>query len=290
MSAPIRSLLVDAIDYAGLFPPAALPMPEAVSEYVRCRSSEDAWALGRLVVPAARLAELAETLRAVDPAPDRLLVAATFGSDLESDLAAIAGLAGEPALLVDTVEFRAATPESLADSLARVPAGLQRFAEWPLDRDPVPFVRVLKLRGAGAKFRTGGTVAEAIPPVEALVAGLETAVRAGIPFKCTAGLHHPWRGRFRLTYEGGSPEAVMYGYLNVMLAAAALVGGHGTAVARQILEDDDPSHLSLHPEGLGWKDLVFDRAALRALRRRGFRSFGSCSFREPMDELATVLT
>jgi hypothetical protein len=280
---------VDAIDYAGLFPPASLSLPLAVEEYARSRASEEAWALGRFVVAAARLPELAEALRAAG-ARDRVLVAATFTSDLESDLASVTAATGDGGILVDTVEFRAPTPEALADALARVPSGLQRFAEWPLDQDPVPFIRLLKLRGAGAKFRTGGIVPEAIPAVAELLRGLDPAVRAGVPFKCTAGLHHPWRGRYRLTYEASSPEAVMHGYLNVMLAVAALVGGQGIAVARQILEDDDPSHLVVHAEGLGWKDILFDRAALRALRRRGLRSFGSCSFREPMDELAALVT
>ena len=54
---PYRSLLVDAIDFAGLFPPAAQDMSSAVRDYGRYRQGDEAWALGRFVVPVARLEE-----------------------------------------------------------------------------------------------------------------------------------------------------------------------------------------------------------------------------------------
>ncbi len=60
----VRVLLADAIDYAGLFPPAQLDMPGAVAEYAAYLDSADSWALGRFVVPAARLAELADAAAA----------------------------------------------------------------------------------------------------------------------------------------------------------------------------------------------------------------------------------
>ena len=53
-----RALLAGLVDYAGLFPPAALSMDDAVAEYARWRRSPEAWMLGRFVLPAARLAEL----------------------------------------------------------------------------------------------------------------------------------------------------------------------------------------------------------------------------------------
>src|SRR5918992_5439299 len=65
---PVRALIAGAIDYAGLFPPAALSMEDAVRNYATYRESEDAWALGRFVVPAARLTEFREQ---ADAALDR---------------------------------------------------------------------------------------------------------------------------------------------------------------------------------------------------------------------------
>ena len=49
VSASLRALLAGVIDYAGLFPPATLPLDEAVRNYARYRREPEGWMLGRLV-------------------------------------------------------------------------------------------------------------------------------------------------------------------------------------------------------------------------------------------------
>src|SRR5581483_2364186 len=51
----LRALLDGLIDYAGLFPPAALSADAAVANYQRDRSGEHAWMLRWFVVGAAEL-------------------------------------------------------------------------------------------------------------------------------------------------------------------------------------------------------------------------------------------
>ena len=63
---PLRILLRGLIDYAGLFPPASLDMADAVRNYAAYREGEHAWALGRFVVPAARLEEFERVARRAD--------------------------------------------------------------------------------------------------------------------------------------------------------------------------------------------------------------------------------
>src|SRR5690606_4902599 len=46
-----RLLFDGLIDYAGLFPPAALPLAEVVARYGAYRRAATGWMLGRLVVP-----------------------------------------------------------------------------------------------------------------------------------------------------------------------------------------------------------------------------------------------
>ncbi len=53
-----RALLTRFFDHAPMFPPASLPPAEALAEDRRARGSAHAWMLGRLVWPAAQLAEL----------------------------------------------------------------------------------------------------------------------------------------------------------------------------------------------------------------------------------------
>ncbi|MEO7458230.1 MAG: hypothetical protein ABIY52_18365, partial [Gemmatimonadaceae bacterium] len=99
--AALRALLAGLIDYAGLFPPAALPLPEVARNYAAYRSSADAWALGRLVLPAARLAELAPLVAPGEQWP----VSALLSDDTDGDLARIAACAGSP-VRVEVVEGR----------------------------------------------------------------------------------------------------------------------------------------------------------------------------------------
>lgn len=58
VAASLRVLLHQLIDYAGLFPPAALSMQDAVRNYARYREGEHAWMLGRFIVPQARAKEV----------------------------------------------------------------------------------------------------------------------------------------------------------------------------------------------------------------------------------------
>ena len=62
MKQSLRVLLEHLIDYAGLFPPAALSMQDAVRNYARYRDGEYAWALGKFVVPQARANEVPREL------------------------------------------------------------------------------------------------------------------------------------------------------------------------------------------------------------------------------------
>ena len=279
----IRTLLAGAVDYAGLFPPATHAMSAAVREYRQIHESEDAWALGRFVVPAARLTDF----RDAGGGPWRL--AAIAGNELAKDLESIARFnAHSTGAVVDTVEFRVMTPEALADALTTVPATLHRFAEWPLSADPAPFVALVRGTGVRAKFRTGGIVEDAFPEANMLLGHLSAVIAAGIPFKCTAGLHHPVRGQYRLTYERSSGQGKMYGFLNVMLAAAALQKGQAMDTARAILIEEDRDAFQISSETLEWRGQKFTSGDLIHLRDGGFQSFGSCSFREPMDELSAL--
>lgn len=290
-AAPLRALLAGGIDYAGLFPPARLSMADAVARFAEYLASPDRWALGRFVVPGSRLMEFAAAAapHLARSGPWRLTVIA--GDDLGRTLAEVDGFgrAVSPREAVaDSLEFRAETRAALRAAMALVPPSLRAFAELPLASDPAPFVEVLAGSPVAGKLRTGGVVANAVPGAEVVAAWLAALVGAGVPFKCTAGLHHPVRGEYPLTYEPGSAVATMHGYLNVMLAAAALLAGHPVRVATELLLETDPSSLVVEEEGVRWRSLFFTIKELERLRAAGFVGFGSCSFREPLDEVTLL--
>jgi len=116
---------------------------------------------------------------------------------------------------------------------------------------------------------------------------LGTCLREAVPFKATAGLHHPLRGVYPLTYEPGSACGRMYGFLNVFLATAFLAAGLGEADAGELLEESDPDTLTFGAADVTWRSLCLPLDRL-AQSRRLLTSFGSCSFREPIDDLTLL--
>ncbi len=292
-------LLAHAIDYAGLFPPAQLDMPGAVAEYESYLASSDEWALGRFVIPAARLGELAAA--EVDTVPKPLgdlqparRLSVVLGTDLAADVARVEAFCASHASDldvwwrgVDSVELRASTPDAIREAMRVVPGDYERYVEIPTSGDVAPLVRAIRDAGAFAKVRTGGTTVDAFPASEQIARFLVTCLREEVPFKATAGLHHPFRGDYPLTYEPGSACGTMYGFLNVFLATAFLAAGVDEADARRLLEENDPAAVRFGRLDVSWRGhrLPVDRlAAVRSF----LKSFGSCSFREPIDDLAAL--
>jgi hypothetical protein len=292
----LRALLDHAIDYAGLFPPAALSMREAVAAYHEHRRDPDAWALARFVVPVTRLDELAAERRAQHAAllaTDRWLLSALVGANRRDELGEVAAFNlrdthTSGGARIDALELRADSPDAVAHALSLVPGTLERFVEIPLDGDLDALIAAIREGHAMAKVRTGGVTGAAFPSAERLAAFLASCVRHGVAFKATAGLHHPLRAEYRLTYDADSARGPMFGFLNVFLAAAALRAGSSIDDATRLLEERDASAFTVDDEAIAWHGVRLGRDAIEATRRLAIRSFGSCSFREPVDELATL--
>ena len=292
VGAALRTLLHETIDYAGLFPPASLDMPAVVANYAAYRVGPDAWALGRFVVSVARLAELereAEPYALRHPAePWRLSV--LLGADPAAEMKALGefncrhAASGAAALSADAVEAKADSVESIDRLLAAVPRWAQAYVEIPLDREPAPLVAAIARHGARAKARTGGVTADAFPTPAHLLRFLRACTAAGVPFKATAGLHHPLRAEYPLTYAPGSPRGTMFGFVNLFLAAAFLRQGMGDADALRLLEERSADAIRFGPDAIEWRGHRLDRAAVDAARGQTMVSFGSCSFTEPVDE------
>jgi hypothetical protein len=285
----LRALLTGIVDYAGLFPPAGLDLPAAARNYGAYRGSDDAWMLGRFVVPVARIDELAtllETQARLGSSPWRL--AALVGDDVAHDLLRVREFnesRGELAL-VDCIEAKLSDRraiEQVAEAAADAAADVELFVEPPTGVEPEPFVQALARRRLHAKIRTGGVTGQAFPSPAGVVRFMRACIEAGVPFKATAGLHHPITAIYPLTYEPRAPEHHMFGFVNLFLAAAALADGIADEGAAALLEESDAAEFSVAKDAIGWRGCVLSTAALARARASIARSFGSCSFREPVD-------
>jgi hypothetical protein len=279
------------VDYAGLFPPAALPMEDAVRQYASHLSSQDAWMLGRFVVPVERLPDFA---RAAAPyagnAGDAWHLSALIGSHAADAGPKIrtfnAGHRGR--FVVDVVECRAVAAGSVAASIGALPGELRIFVELPLLDDPRDMLTEIRNAGAWAKLRTGGVTADAIPSAREVGRFIARAAELLVPFKATAGLHHPICGDHPLTYDDGAPHARMFGFLNIFAAAAfAQSRAHERAVV-ELVEESDASAFRFEDTELRWRGRTVTAKQIASARSSLGMSFGSCSFQEPTDGLRAL--
>lgn len=292
--AALRTLVAGVVDYAGLFPPAALDMRSAVAHYAECRVSRDAWMLGRFVVPAARLDEWEAAVVALSPDDAlawngaRLSALLTGEFAREADQIASFNARAPFGVLIDVAEGRVMSADAVLAMAAAMPDGVMLYCEVPHRDDPEALLQAVRSANVRAKIRTGGVTADAFPQPHEIVRFLRRCHELGVPAKATAGLHHPLRGEYRLTYDADAVRGVMYGYLNVFLAAAAIRAGASDGVAMEILVATDRASITVSAAALTVCGVVLDDAVLATMRAVGLVAFGSCSFREPVDELADI--
>ncbi|HVX62509.1 MAG TPA: hypothetical protein VHC19_17965 [Pirellulales bacterium] len=319
MAESLRALLRDSIDYAGTFPPASLSLEQAAQNYSAYRRQREAWMLGRMVCPVSQLAEIAALWERETPVEDSPRVregavsaVLTGGSTAEAWRENVEGeirLVREfgQRLRIDVLEVKLplhtagqggkAEWAALLDGLNADELKTCRiFLELPREVEPwdaafrglvdalVEFNRRAECESKLAfKLRTGGVKPEAFLS-SAQLASVICALRdAELPWKATAGLHHPLPG---LDAELGVRRQ---GFINVLTAAAMADALKLPKVdVQNILEDDDPLDFQFAGPSLSWEGLSVEVPQIDQARRRSFASFGSCSFDEPRADLRAL--
>ena len=299
----LKKFLSKIIDYAGLYPPASLPLEEAFANFVLYQQAEEAWMLSRFIIPAKRLEELPRFYGSLSfsilgrGGKD----ASEFLENLKLDIENIRAFREIHAVDASADMFEVALPATaledivsahdLVNSAADVlnMNGLTVFFEvpfgdgWQTRADKLMrFLRKFKDRHIGFKLRTGGVTADAFPPTKQIAWAISATRDAGVPMKCTAGLHHPMR------HYNESVQEKMHGFLNVFGAGVLAVANDlSVEQIQMILEDENPASFVFDEAGFAWKDLRVAASEI-ILARQQVVSFGSCSFDEPREDLRSL--
>jgi hypothetical protein len=298
--ASVRALLTLAIDYAGMFPPCSLALEPALRNQANYVRSSEAWTLNGFVLPVEKFDAASQLFSHFDR-HHPLRVAALGPKTTRGDafLAALANAAttirsfskdDTELILISHLEmFLPDDVDSSSLNEARaIVRDLPVFWEQPPERAEQTIVLIAGQNSDqnmpifGYKLRTGGVTADAFPSSAQIARALVTAARNQLPIKFTAGLHHPIR-QFR-----DEVKTKMHGFLNV-LGAAVLAAEHqwNAEQAVMMLEDEDPRSFSFTDDFFAWRDWKIGTASLQ-YRRKLVRSFGSCSFDEPRDDLRAL--
>jgi hypothetical protein len=285
--ASARALMAGAVDYAGLFPPAQLPLADALAEYGRALAGADAWMLGRFIVPAMQLSVLADAVVRDTHDGRGWTVSAIVREHMDEDAAAVQAFnqrAANQHVRVDTIECRPSSSDSITWLAKTFSPAFTVHVEVGVGPTAPDDLRVVARHQLRAKVRTGGLAPDAFPAPASLVAFIESARDVGVPFKATAGLHHAIRGAYPLSDEIGAQSATMHGFVNLMLATAAVGERLPTTTAAALLTRTDHSALVFDDERVRWGDVELSIDAIGRMREAQCVGFGACSFREPADE------
>ena len=325
MRESVRVLLKGVIDYAGLFPPAQLPLGEAVSNYLRYRQEPEGWMLGRFVCPAARLGELASFAdlgRGGPPFVVSALGRGGAGADeflagLRDDLRDIAAFRERhgPAVEVDVLEVRLPPDVLGADrydaairllgDAARIidemgPPVLKPFYETPLGEgwqvEAEEFIEVLDEDAAAADDRPRSRCGQAGFKLRcggAEASAFPSAEQVAWVLVNALDREVPLKCTAGLHHPlrrfDTGVQATMHGFLNVLLAGVfASVENLDEETMQPILLNEDPSAFVFEDRAVRWQDITADLPAIEAARKQGVLSFGSCSFDEPRDDLRAL--
>jgi hypothetical protein len=267
-------------DDASLFPPASLPMADAVTGHLRHQAAWYREMSGPFVCAGTKIAELSAALTAAGVAElDLALVLPGGAAGLD---AAVDGVFADPRLRLRAVELPADAGESITAAVADAAAALDRtplagaaaFIEVPARHLTTAAAHVVDDHRYLAKVRTGGTTAEAFPDDQTLANCLVTLAQARLAFKCTAGLHHALRHR---ATDTGFEH---HGFLNVLLAVAAALDDASREQVAAELAGRDAARVVAKIRNLDVETV----SAVRSL----FTSFGTCSTDEPVNDLVRL--
>jgi hypothetical protein len=309
MTGSLRALLARSIDYAGMFPPASLPLTKALEQFCSYRDDPASWMLSRFVVPAGKLPELAALYHSKKDARLTVVVPgaadhAGFLKHLDDAISLVQEFPDRDA--IDTLEFRwpaelaresdesAFRDAAQAAALRNLHSAMSLFFELPASETPLPHEkRARQIRAAVNalsnsahacfKMRCGGAKAGDIPSSAEVALAIGACRERGVDWKATAGLHHPFR------HVEAALGAPMHGFLNVFCATVLNHFQHlDERQTQAILDETDPRQFKFSDESLSWREHAVDAGRLAEPGARRLLSFGSCSFEEPCQDLRTL--
>lgn len=319
MQASLKAFMSGIIDYAGLFPPADLPLETAIHNYAKYRKNEDSWMLSRFIIPSIRLEDLnpyedllnegkpfefsvlgmrtetvsefqihlQEVTEAVnqfhEQHPERVTT-----DVLEIKLPREAVFANDPDLLREIYKDTAETLDQSPNTPNYI--FFEAFFEKNWKKEVGLVLETVadynakfsgqNVQNIGFKLRCGGVKADIFPSVDELVFTINKVRDNDIAVKCTAGLHHPMR------HYDDSVKTKMHGFFNVF-GGAMLSHTHNLSEEElaEILNEEDPEHFVFLDEEFRWKEVSVSTDKITHLRKSRLISFGSCSFDEPREDL-----
>ena len=292
------NFLYKLIDYAGLFPPAQLPIEHSLKNYSEYIQSTDKWMMSQFIIPVSRLNEISSDLMEYysEEFPLRLsLISPDICKDMDivnqflNKYGDIVSLSGHESQIIDigTLTKKISDVHRLKEnsslkfeSFYEVPSSDTWIAQMNEAVTIISDFNAEHNASIGFKVRCGGVKAHMFPKAEMIAQAISACRDASVPMKFTAGLHHPVR-RY-----SESVKAKMYGFFNIFIAGMI---AHKFSLQKDLLTDilldETPNNFKFDTNGLHWKKYSILNSEIQSYRQKFIISYGSCSFNEPRSDL-----
>ena len=297
ISPALARLLSKSIDYAGVFPPASLPLPDALEMFKRYINGRESWVVSSIVLRIDQLTEaagfLGETPFRLTAIPRRTEDSNLWLSRLREDCEYLRSFqAAHPHVDVQALEIPVPKPDATkiaqrVEQLLPIVTGYRVFLELPPGEDSfrdnleamIAAFEHHQLSLWGLKLRMGGSASSAFPSVSAVADVLGMVRDGAVPIKFTAGLHHPFR------HWDNHLGVHMHGFINLFMAAMfADAYRLPPKNIETILSDELTKNFVFTGNVARWLDLPIRAEQIEDLRR-SIVGFGSCSVDEPLHDL-----
>ena len=298
----LNSLLYELIDYAGLFPPADLDMQASIKNYNEIVKSDKNWMISQFIVPISRLDEMTSELLTHFDKQNPLFLS-LISPDFKNQLSKLKHFltTSKDIVVFKGLEMVALDLDSLSNSLSNTYSILDKESDfeplvfyelkdsknWNAEIDKfthsiADFNKVHNVR-FGFKLRCGGVKSTMFPSCENIAKSIISCRNQRIPMKFTAGLHHPIR------HYDNVIKTKMNGFLNIFIGGMiAHKFKIGIDKLVEILTDENSSNFIFKDNEIVWNSYSVTNSEVKYYRDKYFISYGSCSFKEPVDDLQNL--
>lgn len=305
----------ELLDYAGLFPPTTLSLHDSLKNFAEYHyHSQKNW-LGKFILPVNKIDDLILILSkqnifsGIEKKASFSVILSScesisdFPNYLQKDLNSITNLINQFKDIIDIQSFELLPPKEVFSSsssklmneflliLSDKFSLFQRITEFYCE---LPFLENMEdylasiiknnlnngSHKMSVKLRTGGITPQQIPSAQDIAKAIFLCAEQKIPIKATAGLHVP------VPNDNPHIGARLHGFLNVF---SCMLLCYDQLFNRKEMEKIILSYSYLDFKfsvtGLHVGDRFISNQKMNDLRKNFIKSFGTCSFLEPVEHL-----
>lgn len=312
----LNIFMLRLLDYAGLFPPTTLSLQNSLMNFAEYRHHNQKDWLGKFILPVKKIDETISLLSNQNifssfgnKAQFSVILSncetlSEFQSYLQNDLTSINRLIKKFGEFIDIQSFEILPPKEvfssgktnsmrdflfdLSENFIENNIKADFYCELPFSENLDEYVTIIKRHNKNiskfqfsVKIRTGGVTPQQIPSSKEIINAILLFAEHKLPLKATAGLHVP------VPNDNPHVGARLHGFLNIFSCLLLCYDEQklNSQELEKIITTYSYPDFKFSETGLHVGDRFISNENMLKLRKHYIKSFGTCSFIEPIEHL-----